>query len=77
MFVQAVSADQQQRIAGALVEALTDKDTGVGCDAAAALQQYGSTQQGQLLSTTAFSLPEELPSFSSLSQVDTSCSPSR
>ncbi|DBA70859.1 TPA: hypothetical protein ACH3X2_011627 [Trebouxia sp. C0005] len=42
----AVSADQQQRIAGALVEALTDKDTGVGCEAAAALQQYGSTQQG-------------------------------
>jgi hypothetical protein len=48
MFVQAVTADQQQRIAGALVEALTDKDTGVGCDAAAALQQYGSTQQGLL-----------------------------
>jgi hypothetical protein len=46
--MQAVSADQQQRIAGALVEILTDKDTGVGYDAAAALQQYGSTQRGQL-----------------------------
>ncbi len=45
---QAVSAEQQQRIAGALVDTLTDKDTGVGCDAAAALQQYGSTETGML-----------------------------
>ena len=44
--MQAVSADQRQRIAGALVEALTDKDTGVSCDAAAALQQYGADEQG-------------------------------
>lgn len=40
--------EQQQRIAGALVDALADKDTGVSCDAAAALQTYGSNQQGVL-----------------------------
>ena len=48
VWVQAVSAEQQQRIAGALVDALTDKDTGVSCDAAAALQSYGSNEQGVL-----------------------------
>lgn len=42
----AVSAEERCRIAGALVEALTDKDTGVSCDAAAALHQYGSSEQG-------------------------------
>lgn len=40
--------EQQQRIAGALVDALADKDTGVSCDAAAALQTYGSNEQGAL-----------------------------
>lgn len=44
--MQAVPADQQQRIAGALVDTLADENTGVGCDAATALQQYGSTDQG-------------------------------
>lgn len=48
LWVQAVSAEQQQRIAGALVDALADKDTGVSCDAAAALQSYGSNDQGVL-----------------------------
>ena len=47
-WVQAVSVQQQQRIAGALANALTDKDTGVSCDAAAALQTYGSNEQGVL-----------------------------
>lgn len=48
VWVQAVSVEQQQRIAGALVDALADKDTGVSCDAAAALQTYGSNAQGVL-----------------------------
>lgn len=43
-----MSAEQQQRVAGALVDALTDKDTGVSCDAAAVLQSYGSNEQGVL-----------------------------
>lgn len=47
-WLQAVSTEQQQQIAGALVDALTDKDTGVSCDAAAALQTYGSNEQGVL-----------------------------
>ena len=46
--MQAASVEQQQQIAGALVDALTDKDTGVSCDAAAALQTYGSNEQGVL-----------------------------
>lgn len=47
-WLQAVSIEQQQQIAGALVNALTDKDTGVSCDAAAALHTYGSNEQGVL-----------------------------
>lgn len=49
IWIQAVSIEQQQRIAGALVDALADKDTGVSCDAAAALQTYGSNEQGVLV----------------------------
>lgn len=48
LWLQAVPAEQQQRITGALVDALADKDTGVSCDAAAALQSYGSNEQGML-----------------------------
>lgn len=42
-----VPTETQQRIVGALLHSLADKDTGVACDAAAALQQYGNSHEGR------------------------------
>lgn len=45
--LQVVPNEMQQRIVGALLHSLADKITGVACDAANALQQYGNSQEGQ------------------------------
>ena len=70
--MQAVSAEERCRIAGALVEALTDKDTGVSCDAAAALHQYGSSEQGlHPVNAICLSLARPAPQYRQMLSYDT------